>query len=213
MKAGDLKYTIKLLTTNKTVDSFGAVVDEWIVYNEVRSNIIYKTGDKNIKDNRMFNSSILEFVIRYDKFVNETMRVKYNERTYKIIFITKHPFDGVLTLKGELISVNEYSGTQGINNSGITVGEVFYSLSTSGTSGKGGSSGVSGTSGRNGIPGIGIGINGSNGTSGKNSTSGTSGVTPSLTPLIDRIIIIEQDVDVLQLQMGDIETALKIIIG
>ena len=64
MRAGSLKYTIKLLVSKLTSDSFGAKTEEWIVYADVRAGIIYKGGNKNISDYEMFNSSNIDFTMR-----------------------------------------------------------------------------------------------------------------------------------------------------
>ena len=151
MRAGSLKYTIKLLVSKLTSDSFGAKTEEWIVYADVRAGIIYKGGNKNISDYEMFNSSNIDFTMRYDKLINEQMRINFNNKIYKIASLNKNPFDNSLIVSAELIvgatSANEIS----LTGTTWVMGGTSGSSGSSGINGSSGSSGINGSSGSSGI--------------------------------------------------------------
>ena len=104
MRAGILKYSIKLIQSQSTRDSAGSTTETWVEYANVRAGLIYKGGEKSIVDFERFNSSKIDFTIRYDKNINEQMRVIYESKTYKIASIYKNPFDNSLTVNCELIN-------------------------------------------------------------------------------------------------------------
>ena len=180
MRAGQLKYTITLLTNNPTTDNFGSQSENWITYSIVRAGLVYKSGQKLIQDYEMFNSATIDFTCRYDKFINEAMRIKFNDKIYKILFLNKNIYDNSLIISTELIvGVNDSYPV--IGNTGLTMGELIYQYGPAGSSG---TSGINGSNGSSGTSGIGIsgssgtsGINGSNGSSGTSGSSGSSGIS------------------------------------
>jgi len=137
MRAGQLKYTIQILTKTNTIDDFGSSNESWNVYANVRAGIVYKSGDKAVQDYEIFNSLTIDFTIRYDRFINEQMRVNFNDRIYKINFLNKSPFDNSLIISCELISgINDSQPVIGMT--GLTMGSIIYEYGTSGTSGTSG---------------------------------------------------------------------------
>jgi SPP1 family predicted phage head-tail adaptor len=157
MRSGQLKYKISILVNNVSFDEYNNVVDNWLVYREVRAGVAYKSGDKIIQEYQLFNTNFLDFVIRYDKFIDANMRILFNDRLYKITYLNKNPYDNTLTISTELI-----------NNSGTET--PFIITGTTINIIDGGSSGTSGFSGSSGTSGI----TGNSGTSGSSGISGTS---------------------------------------
>jgi SPP1 family predicted phage head-tail adaptor len=161
MRSGQLKYKISILINDVSFDEYNNVVDNWLVYREVRAGVVYKSGDKLVQEYQIFNSNTLDFIIRYDKYINEDMRIKFNERYFKINYLYKNPYDNTLTISTELIS--------GLNQENIF---IITGTTIDIVDGKNGSSGTSGTSGSSGTSGN----SGSSGTSGNSGSSGTSGL-------------------------------------
>lgn len=104
MRAGMLKYQLKLLQLTYTIDSFGSTTETWSEYATVRAGLIYKGGNKSIVDYEMFNSSNIDLTLRYDSNINEQMRIYFNDKLYKINAINKNPFDNSLIISCELIN-------------------------------------------------------------------------------------------------------------
>jgi SPP1 family predicted phage head-tail adaptor len=104
MKSGQLKYKISLLINDVSFDEYNNVVDNWLVYREIRAGVVYKSGDRLIQEYHIFNTINIDFIIRYDKYINEDMRILFEGKYYKINFINKSPFENSLIISAELIS-------------------------------------------------------------------------------------------------------------
>lgn len=155
MRSGQLKYKISILVNNVSFDEYNNVVDNWLVYREVRAGVAYKSGDKIIQEYQLFNTNFLDFIIRYDKFIDANMRILFNDRLYKITYLNKNPYDNTLTISTELIN---NSGTETpFIITGTTI-NIINGNGSSGTSGFSGSSGTSGLSPTGAIIGSGVSI-------------------------------------------------------
>lgn len=104
MRAGILRYTLTPLTSITIKDIYGSGVQTWITGTTIRTNIIYKSGDKLIQDFEMFNTRTVDFVVRYNKNINELMRFIFDNKTYKILFINRNLLDNSMTITTELIN-------------------------------------------------------------------------------------------------------------
>jgi len=104
MRAGTLRYSITIIQSISTRDDFGAMFESWNTYSTIRAGIIYKGGNKTIQDHERFNTSNVDFTCRYDKLLNEQMRIVFENKVYKISSINRNPFDNSLIISSVLIS-------------------------------------------------------------------------------------------------------------
>jgi SPP1 family predicted phage head-tail adaptor len=109
MRSGQLKYQIQLLQKETIRELNGSTSENWIVYTTVRAGLAYKSGNKMIQDYQIFNSSTVDLTMRFDKNINEQMRIFYGNQVYKILFINRNPFDNSLSITCELIVGLQYT--------------------------------------------------------------------------------------------------------
>ena len=94
MRAGLLRYPIIILHGTGIKSGLGSKEITWSMFSQTKSNVIFKTGDKNIVDNQFTNGKNVDFVIRYNVQITDQMRVKYEGNIYKIIFINPNVLTG-----------------------------------------------------------------------------------------------------------------------
>lgn len=104
MIAGNLRYKIEILTPSKTKGEYGAEKEIFVNYMTLRAAKKELSGTKGMDNNEIFNSYKIEFTIYYRKGINETMRIRYNDRDYKINFIKEIGYKEGLTIDTELIN-------------------------------------------------------------------------------------------------------------
>lgn len=134
MRAGSLQYRIKVIQSQLTTDEFGAKSEYWVLYHDMRAGILYKSGNKSITDNEMFNSSSVDFSVRYDENITEQMRVVYNNKIYKIAAINRNPFDNSLVISTELIVGLNLNGAPSTLDGGLSSSTIYPDSIDSGLS-------------------------------------------------------------------------------
>jgi SPP1 family predicted phage head-tail adaptor len=89
MRAGLLRFPIVILEKSETKDSYGATSDNWGVFADTKANVVNVNGQKKISDDQFTHSNATEFTIRHNIKVNEKMRIQYDGKLYKILYINK----------------------------------------------------------------------------------------------------------------------------
>lgn len=91
MRAGLLTETIHILELQKTTSSSGAEKREYVETHKIkahRKKLSASVGN-GINASEEFIANILVFQTRKYSFLNEDMRIKYGNHSYKIILIDK----------------------------------------------------------------------------------------------------------------------------
>jgi phage head-tail adaptor, putative, SPP1 family len=101
MRAGLLKQIIEIQAKTIIKDEYGADVETYLPFLTTRCDVRYKTGTKQLSEMEIFNDQTLEFNIRYRSGIDETMRIKFNGRLYKIVFINEIEYRKSLQIVGE----------------------------------------------------------------------------------------------------------------
>jgi len=69
----------------------------------LKSAVKYNSGSKGINNEEIFNSRNITFITHYRK-IDETMRILFNDKKYKIVFINEVGYKNGLDIKAELIN-------------------------------------------------------------------------------------------------------------
>jgi SPP1 family predicted phage head-tail adaptor len=90
MRAGLLRFPITIMQLSRTKGAFGDDINEWSLFCTTKANVTYRSGNKGETDNQIINSQVVDFTIRHNIQVLEKMRIIYEDRLYKILFISKN---------------------------------------------------------------------------------------------------------------------------
>lgn len=90
MRAGLLRFPITIMQLTRTKGDYGDDLNNWSVFCTTKANVIYKSGNKGVTDNQIINGQVVDFTIRHNIAVLEQMRVIYEDRLYRILFINKN---------------------------------------------------------------------------------------------------------------------------
>ena len=104
MRAGLLRYSMILQEKIETRPAMGAIKATYVDLAPCKCNVIVKTGTTKDSDSQLMNSQVIEFTIRYNVVVDEEMRIKYNGRIYKILFINPEVTKGSTTIMAEYLN-------------------------------------------------------------------------------------------------------------
>ena len=104
MRAGLLRYIMVLQKRTETRPAMGAVQATYTDLAPVRCNVVVTTGTFKNSDSQFINSQVVDFTVRYNIEVNEEMRIKYEGRIYKILFISPDIKKGSKTIVVEFLS-------------------------------------------------------------------------------------------------------------
>ncbi len=104
MRAGDLDEIITFQMKDLKRSDFGGTSVNWIDAFTTNATVIYKGGGRSINVNEIFISSSYTFYIRIYHKVDESMRIIYNGKKYKILSIFKNKSLQAIEIQGELIN-------------------------------------------------------------------------------------------------------------
>lgn len=94
--------TIQKLTTTK--DSFGANTPLWVEKFTTRAQVTTNSGNRLNQNYEIIHTYNLTFTIRLYHDVEESDRILYNGKKYRIISINKELYKQAITIIGELIN-------------------------------------------------------------------------------------------------------------
>lgn len=104
MRAGLLRETIKIEMPVTVKDDFGSSYTNWEDVVTTRTKVDYNSGDRQTPNNEIFHSQTVTFTIRHYHSVNESMRVIYKGKKYRILSICSDTLKQSTTIKTELIN-------------------------------------------------------------------------------------------------------------
>ena len=91
MRAGLLKETISILEMQTTTSETGAVKKEFVQTHNIkafRKKLSASVGS-GVNASEEFISNTLVFQVRRYSFINDAIRIKYNNNTYKVILLDR----------------------------------------------------------------------------------------------------------------------------
>lgn len=104
MKAGLLKYSIKIQNPVTVKDSFGANSIKWEDVISTRAMIEYNSGNRQNDNNEIITQYTVTFTIWKHHKVNEYMRILYKEQLYRILYIIRDSYNQSIKIITELIN-------------------------------------------------------------------------------------------------------------
>lgn len=100
---GDLRYVINVKRLAKVKDEYGAVSESYATVYTLKAGVKNMSGTKAISNDEIFNTSTLQFTTWY-RTINDSDRIEYNSKKYKILSINEIGFKEGLTITAELIN-------------------------------------------------------------------------------------------------------------
>jgi len=104
MRAGILTEPITILKPVIIKNDFGAEKTDWINFIATRTNVRFNSGNRFTETNEIIHSCNLTFTIRYYHLIDESMKVAYKGKEYRILAINSDRLKQSTTIIGELIN-------------------------------------------------------------------------------------------------------------
>lgn len=101
--AGDLRQVIDIKRLSITKDAYGAVSETYTTVYTLRAAVKYQGGNRLIDNNEIFNSQTLVFTTYY-RTIENTDRIVFNSKKYKILFIAEIGYKEGLQITAEMIN-------------------------------------------------------------------------------------------------------------
>ena len=106
MLSGLLNRYVEFEYKNEITGDFGNVSSKWVFYKRTKATVTINTVDSYTENRGEYVNYITTFIIRYDKNINYTYRLKFRDNYYKIRAITEMGRRDGLIIKAELIEGN-----------------------------------------------------------------------------------------------------------
>lgn len=104
IRAGLLTEQILIERVTYIKNIFGANEKKWIRHINTRSIVKFNNGNRKIENNEIVNSYLLSFTIRDYNDVDESMRIVWNDKKYKILSIFPDKHKQSIEIIGSLIN-------------------------------------------------------------------------------------------------------------
>lgn len=104
MRAGLLTEQILIERITYIKNIFGANEKKWIPHMNTRSIVKFNNGNRKIENNEIVNSYLLSFTIRDYNDVDESMRIVWNDKKYRILSIFQDKHKQSIEIIGSLIN-------------------------------------------------------------------------------------------------------------
>lgn len=102
--AGTLKYKLIFKQIVETQTESGFITKSKVELFSCKAAKIKTKNSYGVDAKEMFNSSLIEFKVRYNKLINDSILVDYNAVEYRIVSIDENKFDNSLSLVLEKIN-------------------------------------------------------------------------------------------------------------
>lgn len=101
---GQMQYKIEVLTPAIVQDIYNSGQVIYINFLTLKAGKKEISGGKSIDNNEVFSNTRIDWSIHYRPQVKENMRIKYNNKQYRITYIQEIGFKEGLILQTELIN-------------------------------------------------------------------------------------------------------------
>ena len=102
--AGRLNERIEIWNLDVSTNDYGEIKEDWIYKDSARTLVDHTGGGLNIENFEIFNAYHKNFTVRNSVNINDTDRVKYNGRFYRILYIDIDRPKMTKTINTELIN-------------------------------------------------------------------------------------------------------------
>lgn len=104
MRAGLLRdeITVEKLTTMK--DSYGSIEESWEAKLSTRAEVKYNSGNRAALNNEIIHTSNITFIVRYYHPIDESDRILYKGKRYRILSISRELYKQTISIITELIN-------------------------------------------------------------------------------------------------------------
>lgn len=103
MNINEFRYDIVIQNKQVTRDIYGGTNEQWVDYLSLKGSVKYNSGSKGLNNDEVFNFQQINFIIHH-RIIDETMRIKFNNKYYKINFINTIGYREGLSINAELIN-------------------------------------------------------------------------------------------------------------
>lgn len=104
MRAGLLTEEITIQQQTVTQNNDGSNVKQWTTFIVTKAQVDYESGSRAISANEVVFMQNVNFTIRIYHKVTEQMRIIWNSKKYRILFIQSDKQKQSITIKTELIN-------------------------------------------------------------------------------------------------------------
>jgi phage head-tail adaptor, putative, SPP1 family len=104
MISGNLRYWIDILSPQTVKDEFGAEQETFVLFTNLRAEKKEISGNYMLDNKEIFHSNRVDWTIYYRKNLTDKMRVKFDGKEYRILYIREIPFRQGMILETELIN-------------------------------------------------------------------------------------------------------------
>lgn len=104
MIIGDLRYKIEVLTPAFVVDDYNSSKEIYINFLTLKAGKKEINGSKGVDNAELFAGTRIDWQIYYRPQINTTMRVGFNNKMYRIVYIQEIGYKDGLILQTELIN-------------------------------------------------------------------------------------------------------------
>lgn len=105
MIAGNLRYWIQIWTPQTIKDEYGADSETFVLFTKLRAEKKEISGNFLLDKKEIFHSNRVDWTIYYRSNLTDKMRVRFDGKEYRILYIREIPFRQGMTLECELINV------------------------------------------------------------------------------------------------------------
>lgn len=104
MKAGILRNKIEIYNPVVTTTDFGNTKTEYTLFTTTRANVRYNSGSRVVENDEIFYPHSKTFIIRHYVAVTEPMRIKFEDKFYRIISINSNQYYNNKEILAELVN-------------------------------------------------------------------------------------------------------------
>ena len=105
MKAGLLTETIRIETPETFRNEYGADSKRWETWiGKTKAAVTYNSGNRETENNEIIYSYQVTFTVRIYHQINESMRIIWKNKKYRILSIEPNKQKQSLTIRAELIN-------------------------------------------------------------------------------------------------------------
>jgi SPP1 family predicted phage head-tail adaptor len=103
IQAGEMRNDIIVQRKTTIKDNYGAEADIFTDTLYLKAAVKYNSGNRGLNNEEVFNSRNITFTTYY-RSITESMRILFNDKKYKITFISVIGYNEGLSINTELIN-------------------------------------------------------------------------------------------------------------
>jgi head-tail adaptor len=104
MKAGLLKYKIEIWAPTITTTDYGTHKEIYSKSYTTRANVFFNSGTRTTENDEIVYPKTRSFIVRHYVPVTDPMRVKFEDKFYRIVSINKNKYYNDTEIIAELVN-------------------------------------------------------------------------------------------------------------